>query len=597
MASSGSFNTTAYSGRYLTFSWTEKSQDIAKNQTTIEWTLKGAGGDSTWYKTGAFKVVIDGKTVYSSSTRIQLSNGTKVASGTYTFTHANDGTKKFKAYAEAAIYTYAVNCKGEKEFTLDTIPRKSTLAVSNGTLDTAQTLTITEAASSFTHKIYAESGTSGKQYILGSASATSSTLSFSWTPPASLASQNTTGTSVSVKFTLETYSGSTLIGSNSYTKTFTIPNTSKFQPKCSMTLDDVSGWDNTYGSPVQSLSRIKVTINPTLAYGSPIASYEITIDGKKYTSKEITTAVLRAAGTSPVTVKVKDKRGRTGSATYNMNVQAYNPPQVTKLAVHRVTDGASYEENPEGTYVHVQFAATVTALNNKNTAEYTIRYKKSVDTQYTEFLLGKYANTYKVDTTSSHGSIFSADPDSSYDVEIVVKDAHSTTTRATSASTAFSLMNFGADGTSMSIGGIAEEPNTLGVFLTTKFHKVTALVGGDKRTLTLTADFKVYSGQAANTPWCRKTSSGLVEVRGAVSPTAADNAIGTNTATVICTLPVGFRPAEGFYQLCQGSGNALWLLSVAPDGTVGAARHRDVTGPTTPGTSSWLPFHITFIAD
>ena len=36
MALSGSFNTTAYSGRYLTFSWTA-TQNVAANTSTISW--------------------------------------------------------------------------------------------------------------------------------------------------------------------------------------------------------------------------------------------------------------------------------------------------------------------------------------------------------------------------------------------------------------------------------------------------------------------------------------------------------------------------------------------------------------------------------
>ena len=87
MASNGSFNTSGYDGRYLNFSWSEKSQSVTNNTTTISWTLKGAGGSSMWYMSGNFKVVIDGVTVYSSAARIQLSNGSTVASGTYTFQH------------------------------------------------------------------------------------------------------------------------------------------------------------------------------------------------------------------------------------------------------------------------------------------------------------------------------------------------------------------------------------------------------------------------------------------------------------------------------------------------------------------------------
>ena len=111
MASSGSFNTSGYSSRYLNFSWSVASQNIANNQTTINWTLKGAGGPTNnYFKAGNFAVVIDGATVYSSATRINLYNGTVVASGSYTLTHNADGNRSFSASAQAGIYTVAVNC-------------------------------------------------------------------------------------------------------------------------------------------------------------------------------------------------------------------------------------------------------------------------------------------------------------------------------------------------------------------------------------------------------------------------------------------------------------------------------------------------------
>lgn len=138
MASSGSFNTSGYDGRYLKFSWSIKSQDSATNKTVISWTLKGAGNaGAEWYMAGNFKVVIDGDTVYSSSNRIQLYNGTTVASGTYTLTHNSNGTKSFTASAEAGIYYTAVNCTGSGSFTLNAIPRYAT--VSQGYMNVTET--------------------------------------------------------------------------------------------------------------------------------------------------------------------------------------------------------------------------------------------------------------------------------------------------------------------------------------------------------------------------------------------------------------------------------------------------------------------------
>ena len=113
MASSGSFGTSGYSGRYLTFNWWTNGRSIDGNYTDIGWNLVGSGNASaSWYKAGNFKVVIDGETVYSSSTRINLYNGTTVASGTKRIYHDSQGNKQFSAYAEAGIYTIAVNCSG-----------------------------------------------------------------------------------------------------------------------------------------------------------------------------------------------------------------------------------------------------------------------------------------------------------------------------------------------------------------------------------------------------------------------------------------------------------------------------------------------------
>ena len=130
MASSGSFNTSAYSVRYLVFSWSIASQDIANNRTTINWSLKGAGGSTTsWYKAGNFKVVINGSTVYETGQddRITLYGDTVVATGQATIGHNSDGTKSFSASAEAGIYTYARNVSGSGSWSLTSIPRQANL--------------------------------------------------------------------------------------------------------------------------------------------------------------------------------------------------------------------------------------------------------------------------------------------------------------------------------------------------------------------------------------------------------------------------------------------------------------------------------------
>ena len=64
MASSGSITTNESQGRSITLLWSQSSQSVANNTTTIAWTLKGSGssGGGSWVMSGAFKAVINGKT-------------------------------------------------------------------------------------------------------------------------------------------------------------------------------------------------------------------------------------------------------------------------------------------------------------------------------------------------------------------------------------------------------------------------------------------------------------------------------------------------------------------------------------------------------
>lgn len=120
--SSGSFNTTSAEGRYLTFNWSVDNTSIANNYKEIYWSLVGAG-TSGYVTCGNFKVVIDGETVYSSSTRINVYVGTVIASGKKKLYHSNTGTKSFSARVEAGIFDVAVNCSGSGSWELPTIPR------------------------------------------------------------------------------------------------------------------------------------------------------------------------------------------------------------------------------------------------------------------------------------------------------------------------------------------------------------------------------------------------------------------------------------------------------------------------------------------
>lgn len=307
------------------------------------------------------------------------------------------------------------------------------------------------------------------RYAFGSLSGTIATdvdTDTTWTIPLAFMDLLPAAVKGSGTIYVDTMYQESVIGTKSCGFTASVP--AGIKPTCSMTLTDVANIDDIYGSPVQSLSRINVKVEAATAYSSPIAAYEINIDGTKYTAAEITTGALRNAGESEVSIKVTDKRGRTATETYTMQVQAYTPPTITKLNVHRCNvDGT---ENPQGEYISITFSAVVSSMSNKNTAEFLLGYKKSAESEY---LYRGFAFKNPTYSLTDETVIIQADSNSAYDILVEVQDSHHTTGRTTSASTAFALMNWGANGTSMSLGKVAEKDNAFEVALNNYFYGTT----------------------------------------------------------------------------------------------------------------------------
>lgn len=229
MASSGSFLSSGwYSSSkgdyvYLEFAWSVSATSIENNQKTIYWELRGKRTASGYVNAGGFQVVIDGDTVYSKSTdyRIELSNGTVVASGTKTLTHNTDGTRSFSVSIQGGIYTYAVNCTGSATFTLDTIPRASSISCTTANIESNPTISISRASSNFTHTI---------TFVFGSLTGTvvektSATSITSWTIPTSFYGQIPNAKEGWGTLTCYTYNGSALIGTSTCNFTATTDET------------------------------------------------------------------------------------------------------------------------------------------------------------------------------------------------------------------------------------------------------------------------------------------------------------------------------------------------------------------------------------
>ncbi len=456
MALSGSCDSSGYQGRYIKFSWTA-TQSVANNTSTISWTLKGAGeASSSWYKAGGFKVVIDGDTVYSKSTdyRIQLYNGTSVASGTKTISHNSDGSRTFKVSIEAGIYTYAVNCTGSKTFTLTTIPRASSISVGTLTMGTAGTITISRASSSFTHTISylwgdtSDSGISSGKGYKGTIVSKTDKTSVSWTPSKNLANVIPSATSGKGTLVCDTYSGSTKVGSKSITFTANVP--TDIIPTisaASITIDNsansvVAGW----GIYVAGYSKAKITATASGAYKSTISSF--TISGGYSTTQtgsslSYTGGVFSSSGDKTFNVVAKDSRGRTSASKSagTITVYAYSNPSMSAFSVSRSTT------NPKQMIVKANWSFA--SVNGKNSATATLQYKKATATSWTTY--GTIAKNTSVTLDKEFEEA------SSYNFRVTVKDALSNSAKAeTFVSTVEVLLDFRAGGKGLGVGKIAE---------------------------------------------------------------------------------------------------------------------------------------------
>ena len=338
MASSGSFKTSGYDGRYLLFEWNVSNQNIQNNTTTISWTLSGAGTASVgYYKAGNFKVVIDGKTVFNRPERINLYNGTVVKNGTYVFNHNKDGTKTFKASVEGGIYTTAVNCTGSATFSLPAIPRASTiLSVSGNKITDKYSVKYSKAVSTYNDTLQINvAGRSVSQKITNYSSGSTFSLSDAVKKDIySVGSQN-----VYLEFQLVTYNGSTKIGTSDIIRKSVTVNDS--QPM----IGDISYIDTNSKTVaitgdstkiIKGYSTVRATISNVKAMnGATIqkivskigdVTNTTTLTGSSSSNVAIDIGKVNVSEDSQLVVTVTDSRGLTATSSVTVTVCDYEKP-------------------------------------------------------------------------------------------------------------------------------------------------------------------------------------------------------------------------------------------------------------------------------
>lgn len=432
---------------YLTFAY-EKQRVGASMQYMVQVSVSPVTGASSFGFDMWLNVFLDGVHVQNVQLKPNLPNkwdDPRVwTSGWFTVANKTSGTT---TVAFGVYSTGGAKRSGTYAYAMAVDPAASTLSVSGGTLGQSQTLTLTRYSDVFRDTI---------TWSCGTASGTVATLSqetqFSFTPPLDLAAQAPNSAAVEIRYTVATYQadGTTLVATSSTVSAVVIP--ASVKPSCALAVSDATGAFAKYGAYVQGQSKFALVVTPEIAYGSEIASYQITADGKTYTQADVTTDAIVGNGDLTLTAKVTDRRGRTSdTATQTVQVLPCKAPVISAYSAQRCGSDGTPDE--EGLYIKVTFSAEVSPLNDINTAEYLVKYRVAGTDDWTSLPLTDYDGQYSV---ADGSAVFAAAAANAWDVQISAKDDFAETTQTRSVAIAFSLVNYNSSGKGLAFGRISQ---------------------------------------------------------------------------------------------------------------------------------------------
>ncbi len=343
--------TAQFSGQYghnMTLEvWSDwNRQDTVNNRSTVnlQARLRTNSYASIWGVSAPMTIYVDGTgEIVNASVNIGTNSSLLIFGKDYVVNHDGNGNKtvniSFKVDVNTGGYGSATV---SLSIPLPQIHRASDVSAATGTIGSAMTINISRKNSAFTHTI---------KYSFGSKSGTIATgvgTSCSWTPPADLATVIPNATAGIGGITVDTYSGSTKIGSKTAQLILNVP--TSMTPKLgSITLTDsntaVKNLLNTANTFAEIVSDIKVAFNSaTGVQGSTITDYhaEIVDKNQSTNANNGNLGLMKWNGSAQVKAWVVDSRGRSSNAvTTNITVLEYFLPTLTFTAVRGDTNQSS----------------------------------------------------------------------------------------------------------------------------------------------------------------------------------------------------------------------------------------------------------------
>lgn len=343
--------TAQFSGQYghnMTLEvWSDwNRQDTVNNRSTVnlQARLRTNSYASIWGVSAPMTIYVDGTgEIVNASVNIGTNSSLLIFGKDYVVNHDGNGNKtvniSFKVDVNTGGYGSATV---SLSIPLPQIHRASDVSAATGTIGSAMTINISRKNSAFMHTV---------KYSFGSKSGTIATgvgTSCSWTPPADLATVIPNATAGIGGITVDTYSGSTKIGSKTAQLILNVP--TSMTPKLgSITLTDsntaVKNLLNTANTFAEIVSDIKVAFNSaTGVQGSTITDYhaEIVDKNQSTNANNGNLGLMKWNGSAQVKAWVVDSRGRSSNAvTTNITVLEYFLPTLTFTAVRGDTNQSS----------------------------------------------------------------------------------------------------------------------------------------------------------------------------------------------------------------------------------------------------------------
>lgn len=432
----------------------QESQSIANNTSTVYYRLyiQGKGGYGFWnnYHTGKTSVVINGSTVHSQTGRdFDIRNGgtQQLASGTTIVKHNEDGTKSFSF--SASLWSSKATGSISGSFTLSKIPRASSFNLQNtsGTnissiyAGNTVKIAINKKVSSFTHTIKLSYSGTGETV----ANKTTSS-SVNWSNSEKVMTnymQNLK--SMNLTFTLETYDGSTRIGTSSKNLTLNVPNSA------SPTINSVNVTEanqnkiNIIGSSpfYQLLSDLNVVTNASGKYGASIKNISVNLGNLSKSGSNVILDNVNLKGDQNIKVTVQDSRGFSASTTKTINLSPYNLPNISFFN--------AYREETNTKYASARMVIEFTVIDNKNPLEVKVDVVEKDSTSWKNVYSATVGNG-KFNGTISLGGGF--DDFKAYDVRLSIADKFKRHQAISSISTTSQSLVIGANKPVVGVGRV-----------------------------------------------------------------------------------------------------------------------------------------------